>query len=141
VFSVLYQATFQTLNMFSSSSFLLIRGAAQLTTFARDIPDSLRRKDTKRSEKRLTDKERKALEKEKKKEELKRLKNLKKKEILDKLKQVEHVSGASALGFEHVDLEGDFDPEEHDRKMQELFNDEYYHKNVRHSTAFFSSSF
>ena len=95
----------------------------------------MRRKDTKRTEKRHSDKERKALEKEKKKEELKRLKNLKKKEIVDKLKQVEQVSGASALGFEHIDLDGEFDPEEHDRKMQKLFDDEYYTKDVRHPLA------
>lgn len=101
-----------------------------MTTFARDIPDSIRRKDTKRAEKRKVDKERKDQEKEKKKEELKRLKNLKKKEILEKLKQVEQVSGASALGFENVDLDGDFDPEEHDRKMREMFDDDYYQNEV-----------
>jgi len=107
-----------------------------VTGFARDVPDSLRRKDTKRVEKRQKDKERKDQEKDKKKEELKRLKNLKKKEILDKLKQVEEVSGASALGFENVDLEGDFDPEEHDRKMQELFNDDYYGQDVSRRPVF-----
>ena len=60
--------------------------------------------------------------------------NLKKKEIINKLKQVEEVSGASALGFENVDLEGDFDPEEHDRKMQELFNEDYYGQDVSSSS-------
>jgi hypothetical protein len=28
--------------------------------------------------------------------------------------------------LETVDLEGAFDPEEHDRRMQALFNEEYY---------------
>lgn len=28
--------------------------------------------------------------------------------------------------FQTHDVEGDFDPEEHDRRMSQLFNDDYY---------------
>lgn len=30
------------------------------------------------------------------------------------------------MRFDNVDFDADFDPNEHDRKMKELFNDEYY---------------
>lgn len=30
------------------------------------------------------------------------------------------------MRFDNVDFDADFDPTEHDRKMKELFNDEYY---------------
>lgn len=30
------------------------------------------------------------------------------------------------MHFDNVDFDADFDPNEHDRKMKELFNDEYY---------------
>jgi protein KRI1 len=32
----------------------------------------------------------------------------------------------TAIGFEDVDLEGDFDPEAHDQAMEGAFNDQYY---------------
>lgn len=34
--------------------------------------------------------------------------------------------GNNDLKLDEVDLDGDFDPEEHDRKMKELFNENYY---------------
>ncbi|GBP10529.1 Protein KRI1 homolog [Eumeta japonica] len=36
------------------------------------------------------------------------------------------VTGNDELGFKDDDFEEDFDPEAHDRRMQELFNDDYY---------------
>jgi len=30
------------------------------------------------------------------------------------------------MHFDNVDFDADFDPNEHDKKMKELFNDEYY---------------
>ncbi|KAG8085965.1 hypothetical protein GUJ93_ZPchr0010g10203 [Zizania palustris] len=57
------------------------------------------------------------------------LKNLKKKEIAEKLERIHMIAGiesdaACKLGAD--DLEEDFDPEDYDRKMQEMFNDKYY---------------
>jgi protein KRI1 len=64
-----------------------------ITTHARDVPDAVRRKDTRRTEERQRRKERKDEEKLQQVEELKRLKNLKKKEIMEKLKSVQALSG------------------------------------------------
>lgn len=90
----------------------------------------MRRKDTKRHDKRKAQEERKAGEKKQKQEELARLRELKKREILDKLKQVEEISGAPAVDFEGIDLEADFDPEAHDRAMAKMFDDQYYDQAV-----------
>lgn len=35
-------------------------------------------------------------------------------------------AGNDDMRFDNVDFDSDFDPNEHDRKMKELFNDEYY---------------
>eukprot|EP01137_Pigoraptor_chileana_P001868 Opistho-2@40035 len=114
-------------------------GADQVMSYPRTIDDSVRRKDDKRREKRLERAARKKDEKEQKAQELKRLKSLKQREILEKLKTITEISGHNVLAdeglevtnealekFGGIDLEGDFDPEEHDRKMRELFNDDYY---------------
>lgn len=36
------------------------------------------------------------------------------------------IIGNSDMHFDNVDFDADFDPNEHDKKMKELFNDEYY---------------
>jgi protein KRI1 len=105
--------------------------AVAVTTHARNIDGSVRRKDSRRSEQRKKKIDRKEEEKVQKMEELKRLKNLKKKEIWDKLKKVQEISGCKSEDkiaglIEGVDLEGDFDPEKWDSKMTEVFDDEYY---------------
>ena len=102
-------------------------GADSIPTFGRNIEGSLRRPDTRRKEKRDAIKQRKTEEEAKDKEELKRLKNLKKKEIEKRLRDIERVGGVS-LGDkkESFDLDSDFDPEEHDKKMAKLYDDEYY---------------
>ncbi|XP_057331902.1 protein KRI1 homolog [Microplitis mediator] len=94
--------------------------------YPRTIEDSMRKKDTRRAEKRAEVKKRKEQEKLKQKEELKRYKMLKRKEIMDKIAQLKEITGNDDLKVDILDFEGDFDPNEHDRKMQELFNDEYY---------------
>ncbi|XP_077981504.1 protein KRI1 homolog [Glandiceps talaboti] len=94
--------------------------------YPRTVGDSVRRKDNKRSEKRLEIKDRKIKEKEKKKEELKQLKNIKKKEILDKIEKLKQITGNEQIGFHDEDIEGDFDPEKHDQLMQNVFDNEYY---------------
>jgi len=51
---------------------------------------------------------------------------LKKKEINDKMKRLRNVAGDEHLAVNIDDLDADFDPKEYDRRMQELFNDDYY---------------
>lgn len=57
-------------------------------------------------------------EKEQKREQLKQLKNLKCKEITEKLKKLQELTGNYEFSFSEVDLEGEFDPQEHDQLMQ-----------------------
>ncbi|KAJ8327029.1 hypothetical protein BDV3_000159 [Batrachochytrium dendrobatidis] len=101
-------------------------GAAKIVYHARNIDGLLRREDNSRKLKREEHKLRKEAEKSKKMEELKRLKNLKKEELKAKLKQIRDMSGGHTIGFDEVDLDKDFDPEEFDLKMQHTFNDDYY---------------
>merc|ERR1711872_15061 len=60
-------------------------------------------------------------EKQQKKEEIKVLKDMKKKEILDKLDKLKKITGNEDMALRDEDIEGDFDPAEYDRRMQELF--------------------
>uniref|UniRef100_A0A6J0TG90 Protein KRI1 homolog n=1 Tax=Pogona vitticeps TaxID=103695 RepID=A0A6J0TG90_9SAUR len=101
-------------------------GAQLLSTHPRVIPTSVRRKDERRKEKRQEIRERKRKEKEKKREELKQLKNLKRREILERLEKLREITGSAAGNFQEQDLEGDFDPAQHDQFMEKLFGDEYY---------------
>ena len=57
-------------------------------------------------------------EKAKKRDEIKQLKKLKKKEILQKLDKIKKVTGNDQIGISDLDIEGDFDPDEHDKLMQ-----------------------
>lgn len=57
-------------------------------------------------------------EKKQKREELNRLRNLKKQEIEDKLKLLQRKSGAESMPFTGDELDEDFDPDEHDKKMK-----------------------
>ncbi|XP_042900456.2 protein KRI1 homolog [Parasteatoda tepidariorum] len=94
--------------------------------YPRTMGDSLRRKDSKRKEKREEYAERKQREKEQKREELKRLKAVKRKEIEDKFFKLQEITGKDNLNFDEDDIESDFDPDKHDQKMKELFDEEYY---------------
>lgn len=55
------------------------------------------------------------------------MKNLQKKKILDRLKSISEITGVKEEALQNVDIaDGEFDPEEYDRKMSEIFNDDYY---------------
>lgn len=100
--------------------------AAEIKTFPRNFEETVRRKDTKRAEKRKEVEERKKREKEKKKEELKQLKKMKRQEILDKIEKLKQITGNKTLGIDEKELEEDFDPNKHDQMMQQCFDDQYY---------------
>ncbi|EGZ15375.1 hypothetical protein PHYSODRAFT_506503 [Phytophthora sojae] len=104
------------------------QGSSIIQTHARHIEDTMRREDDSRKRKRAERKERKALERQKKEEELRRLKNLKQAEIEQKLKKVARLMGEAegTAGLKPEDLEGDFDPEEYDKRMQAVFDEQYY---------------
>ncbi|XP_072549485.1 protein KRI1 homolog [Salminus brasiliensis] len=101
-------------------------GAQQIKTYPRNIATSVRSKDDRRKRKREEVKERKKKEKEQKQQQLKELKNLKRAEIMEKLKKLQELTGNKELAFSEVDLEGDFDPQQHDQLMQTVFGDDYY---------------
>jgi protein KRI1 len=103
-----------------------LEGEVGIKTYAREIGDSVRRKDDKRARERERRKERKDVERKQKEEEIKRLKNLKREEILKKLREIAEITGNPNVGFDEVDLEADYDPEEYDEKMNSLFDDSYY---------------
>uniref|UniRef100_A0A7N6BIJ6 Protein KRI1 homolog n=1 Tax=Anabas testudineus TaxID=64144 RepID=A0A7N6BIJ6_ANATE len=100
--------------------------AQQIRTYPRNIATSVRSKDDRRKRKREEVKERKKKEKEQKQEQLKQLKNLKRNEIMEKLKKLQELTGNEQLAFSEADLDGDFDPQQHDQLMQKYFGDEYY---------------
>jgi protein KRI1 len=95
----------------------------------RHIEGSVRKKESSRKKQRKSKAERNAKAKQEQAEELKHLKNLKKKQIAEKLEKIRMIAGiqgdaACKLGAD--DLEEDFDPEDYDKKMREMFDDKYY---------------
>lgn len=94
--------------------------------YPRTIENSVRRTDDRRKDKRQEVKDRKTRDKEQKLRELEMLSAMKKREIEDKIAKLRMVTGNEELAFDDADLDGDFDPEEYDRKMQAVFNSEYY---------------
>eukprot|EP00729_Bicosta_minor_P007332 gene7332-10893_t len=101
-------------------------GATEIQTYPRTIGDSVRRKDTKRQAARERAKVRKGEEKQQKQEEIARLKKIKQSEIIAKLAEIKAITGTEVEGLEGVDLEGEFDPAEHDKQMEGMFDDQYY---------------
>uniref|UniRef100_A0A2H8TJZ2 Protein KRI1 n=1 Tax=Melanaphis sacchari TaxID=742174 RepID=A0A2H8TJZ2_9HEMI len=99
-----------------------------IKTYPRTMENSLRRKEDKRKKKREELTERKKKELEKRSLEIKQLKKLKKKEIVDRIRKLQELTGNKRVGFEDTELEEDFNPTEYDRKMQELFDEEFYDK-------------
>jgi protein KRI1 len=120
-------------------AYLINSGAAKLIMHSRNVPNSVRRPDDKRKKAREVKKTRKEEEKVKRQEELKRLKNLKKEEIMEKLRKIHGMAGVSLDDikfkedeadqpgpFDEQDIDGDFDPDQYDSKMNQVFGDQYY---------------
>lgn len=97
-----------------------------IPTYSRNPKDTARRQDNSRKRKREERLDRKEQEKQQKMQEMSRLKNLKRSEIVEKLKRLREVTGSRMEDLEHIDLENDFDPQEHDRAMAKMFGDTYY---------------
>ncbi|KAJ2708303.1 Kinetochore protein Spc24 [Coemansia spiralis] len=95
-------------------------GGVQMKRYPREIEGSMRRKDDRRKLARERAKERKAELKGRKAEELKRLKNQKKHEILEKLKEIQVITGNNTVGFDAIDLDGDFDPKKFGAQMDKM---------------------
>merc|ERR1711936_74140 len=54
--------------------------------------------------------------------------SMKKKEIMKKLETLKKITGNADMELNEEDIEGDFDPQEYDKKMQEIFGN--YDDNV-----------
>ena len=83
-----------------------------------------RRVGSKRKAARAAKKKRKEEEREAAAQELRRLKNLKQKELEQRLESVAAVAGGAKFALE--DLDGDFDGEGWDKKMEAMFGDDFY---------------
>ncbi|EFN86438.1 Protein KRI1-like protein [Harpegnathos saltator] len=94
--------------------------------YPRTMENTMRKKDTRRAQKRAEVRQRKEEEKRQKVEELKQLKALKRKEMEEKIEKLKEITGNNDIRFDSVDFDADFDPNEYDRKMKEIFNEEYY---------------
>ena len=110
-------------------------GAATIPSFPRNLPSVVRREDTTRKDARERRKERKEQELQKKREEVKRLKALKMREVKRKLEAIGKQGGLRGRAdgdgeddtfvdeaLRELDLEGEWDPEKHDRQMAGLFD-------------------
>ncbi|KXZ47073.1 hypothetical protein GPECTOR_38g310 [Gonium pectorale] len=103
-------------------------GADRIVTHPRNIEGTVRKPEEKRKRQRDAKKQRLEAAENEAREDVKRLKNLKKQEIESRLDKLRQVAGAAAPASTSLDdvLEGDFDPEEWDKKMAAAFDDAYY---------------
>ncbi|KAJ3508823.1 hypothetical protein NLJ89_g5548 [Agrocybe chaxingu] len=110
-------------------------GAATIPSYPRKLASTVRREDTKRKEARERKKERKEEELAKKREEVKRLKALKMREVKRKLEMIGRQGGLKTKKAEEdnefvdealreLDLDGEWNPDQHDRQMLGLFDRE-----------------
>ena len=105
-------------------------GGANITTYQRNI-DSYRHKDDTRATKRKEHEIRKEEEKNKKKEEIKNEKIKQAEEIKKKIDKLEKISGTEKIGELLEEFENkDFNMDEFDQKMNEIFDKEYYNKKL-----------
>lgn len=104
-------------------------GGDKITGHPRVVEDTVRRQESKRKAQREARKARKEEERRQADEEARRLMNLRRTEMKGRLETIKNMAGdevALARLASAVDLDGDFDPEAHDKQMQALFGDDYY---------------
>lgn len=103
-------------------------GGAEIVTYPRNIEGTVRKKDDRRAQKRQEKAAKKAAEDEERRRELKQLKNLKKMEIESKLTEIKNIAGSGAAEEDLIGklLDGEFDPEAHDKAMAAAFGEDYY---------------
>lgn len=94
--------------------------------YPRTIDNSVRKVDNRRKEKRVERRDRKEIEKKEKFQEVEMLKELKRRELEERMEQLKAVTGADELNIDDMDLDGDFDPLEYDKKMSKIFDNDYY---------------
>ncbi|CAN6600844.1 protein Kri1p [Trichomonascus vanleenenianus] len=101
--------------------------AAQLVSYARDANTLRRQKESSRKRVREKKKDQRMEEENKYKAEVNRVKKLKTKEVLSKLEQLKEIVGERAGEmFSAEDLEGEFDDNEWDRRMKQVFDEQFY---------------
>ncbi|CAK8676043.1 unnamed protein product [Clavelina lepadiformis] len=97
-----------------------------IQSYPRTVGDSVRQTSLKTKQKRVDRKQRKDEEKRRKVEELKRLKQLKREEIMDKVNRLRAATGNNDINFTDHDIENEFNPEHHEKRMKELFDEDFY---------------
>ncbi|XP_067088411.1 protein KRI1 homolog isoform X2 [Osmerus mordax] len=98
----------------------------KIKTYPRSIATSVRCSDERRREARALRRDRKERERLQKQQQLQHMKNLKREEILGRLQRLQQLTGSQEDGFSLSHLQGDFNPEQHDMMMQEMFGEQYY---------------
>ncbi|KAL5531994.1 KRI1 [Sanghuangporus sanghuang] len=100
--------------------------ATEIATHPREISSTVRREENPRKAARERKKQRKEEKLLQKREEVKRLKALKMKEMREKLERIGKEGGKSAddEALQQLDLEGDWDPEAHDRQMAGIYGED-----------------
>lgn len=99
--------------------------SAEIVSYARDQNTLRRSKDSSRKRARERKRELKEAEEQQNKLELSKLRKGKIGEITSKLEQLQNVADLGG-GITEADLEGDWNDNEWDQRMQQLFNDDYY---------------
>ncbi|KAH7698607.1 Krr1 family protein [Aphelenchoides avenae] len=99
-----------------------------IKTYPRTVQSSLRKPESKNKEQRQKKKARKEEKKRKAKEEIRELRAMKRAEIEEKLRKLKEATGDDSVPLSVEDLEKDFDPADYDRRMHEIFAQEYYEK-------------
>lgn len=105
-----------------------------ITTHSREVQESMRRKDEKRKDQRMSKKERLEEEKRRKQEEINKLKQMKRDEIMEKLRKAEFLAGYDEAVLEErkllekaeKELKTEFIPELYDKTMEKMFDEKYY---------------
>lgn len=100
-------------------------GGANITTHKRDM-ETFRIKDDSNKIKRKEREARKTKEKEEFFSDLKIAKEAKKKEIKEKINNLEKIAGTEKIRELADELEKEFDPENFDKIMNKIYNEEYY---------------